>query len=105
MLTISLITTTVEQKKDAEKLIEVLFSKKLIACAQIHGPLTSYYRWEGKMASETEYSLGLKTLSSRASEVIQLITQEHPYDLPEILENKFDTVTKEYSEWIAGDVA
>lgn len=104
MQTISLITTTVEQKKDAEKLIEVLFSKKLVACAQIHGPLTSYYRWEGKMDSETEYTLALKTLSSRASEVIQLISQEHPYDLPEILEKKFDTVTKEYLEWIAGEV-
>ena len=46
MKTIVLISTTLENKADAERIAELLLERKLIACAQISGPITSLYRWK-----------------------------------------------------------
>ncbi len=104
MISVFVVTTTVENKIDAEKLTELLFEKKLIGCAQVSSPVSSYYRWEGKMVSSSEYLLSVKTLESKVAAVTSLIEEHHPYDLPEITGIRLDMVKPEYAEWIKGEL-
>jgi periplasmic divalent cation tolerance protein len=104
MKPIILISTTFESKADAERIAKLLLDRKLIACAQISGPMTSLYRWKGMTTSATEYALNLKTIPSYAEEVKVLIGEEHPYDLPEIIVQEISDSSNEYSQWIYGEV-
>jgi periplasmic divalent cation tolerance protein len=104
MKLIILISTTLESKTDAERIAGLLLDRKLIACAQISGPMTSLYRWKGVLTSATEYALNLKTAPSCAEEVKALLREEHPYDLPEIIVQEIDNSSNEYSQWIHGEV-
>ncbi len=42
------VLTTVEHKADAEKIAKSLVEKRLAACVQILGPLTSYFPLAGE---------------------------------------------------------
>ena len=50
-------------------MIGELFQKKLIACAQIDGPVRSYYRWDGKLNDVEEWRVLLKTTSEKLEEL------------------------------------
>lgn len=104
MKQIVLITTTVENKADAERMTELLLQGKKIACAQIAGPLTSLYRWQGKVTSATEFSLSLKTVPGAADEVRDILNREHPYELPEIIVQHVDDTSTEYARWVYEEV-
>jgi periplasmic divalent cation tolerance protein len=104
MKPIILISTTLESKADAERIARLLLDRKLIACAQISGPMTSLYRWKGVTTSAIEYALNLKTIPSCTEKVKVLIRKEHPYDLPEIIIQEVSDSSNEYSQWIYGEV-
>ena len=85
MKSIILISTTLEKKEDAERIAELLLERRLIACAQISGPITSLYRWQGQKTQSAEFSLSLKTTPLCVEKIKVLLLREHPYDLPEII--------------------
>jgi len=102
---ILLITTTVEQKEDAERLAELLLEKRLVACAQISTPITSMYRWRGEVTTATEVVLSLKTFRRHYSAVEQILLQEHPYEIPEIIAQDDVFASESYAKWLEGEVA
>jgi periplasmic divalent cation tolerance protein len=104
MKPIIIISTTLESKADAEDIARLLLDRKLIACAQISGPMTSLYRWKGVTTSAIEYALNIKTIPSCIDEVKMLIAKEHPYDLPEIIVQEITDSSNEYCQWIYGEV-
>lgn len=104
MDSIIIISTTLENEKDAEKIAKKLLEKKLIACAQVSGPLLSYYRWEGKVTHSAEYKLSVKTLPSARQSVEDVIDKHHPYELPEVIVNNVDYTTTEYLNWVKEEV-
>jgi len=104
MKKIILVSTTLENKEDAERIAGLLLDRKLIACAQISGPITSLYRWEGVTTSENEVSLSLKTTPPCIEAIKVLLRQEHPYDLPEVIIQEIFDSSDEYSSWVYGEV-
>ena len=104
MKKIIIISTTLENKADAERIAELLLDRKLIACAQISGPITSLYRWKKVTTSATEFTLSLKTTASCTEKVKTLLYREHPYELPEIIVQEIAHSSTEYSQWIHGEV-
>ncbi len=104
MKPIILVSTTFENKADAERIAGLLLDRKLVACAQISGPITSLYRWNGATTSATEFSLSLKTIPVCTEAVKALIGQEHPYDLPEIIVQEIHDSSNAYCQWVYGEV-
>ncbi len=104
MKTIVLISTAFENTADAERIAGLLLERKLIACAQISGPITSLYRWQGTQTSATEFSLSLKTTTQCSERVRTLLQDEHPYDLPEVIVQEIDNSSEEYAHWVYGEV-
>ena len=54
MTELIVVETTVESRQDAEKIASELVEKRLAACVQIIGPITSIYRWKGQIEKATE---------------------------------------------------
>ncbi len=104
MKSITIVSTTVEHRLDAERLATILIERKLIACAQISGPITSMYRWEGKINRAEEFVLNVKTTPSACKTVCEVLRQNHPYELPEIVGTETSLVEKHYLNWVHTEV-
>jgi periplasmic divalent cation tolerance protein len=94
------ITTTVSQREDAERLAEILLSEKLAACVQIF-PIGSRYVWKGEKVLEPELMLMIKTRTSLFDSVMARIAAEHPYETPELVATPFTAGFAGYLDWIA----
>jgi periplasmic divalent cation tolerance protein len=51
--TIQVITTT-ETKSDAQAIARALVEKRMAACVQVIGPITSTYWWQGEIETAEE---------------------------------------------------
>ena len=100
MKNIIVLHTTVANIEDARKMAHVLLSLKLIACAQIDGPIESVYRWEGNMETEKEYRLSVKTIDDLADQVIEKMKTLHPYKIAEIVGQPFLYCSEDYKNWV-----
>ena len=98
------VLTTVEHKADAENIAKNLVEKRLAACVQILGPLTSYFRWQGKLDSAAEYLCLIKSRDDLYSKLETEIINLHPYELPEILAMPITQGSKDYLNWLASEL-
>jgi len=105
MKTLLLISTTVERKEDADRLAALLVERKLVACVQISAPITSVYRWRGKVTTATELLLTMKTLPQHYALVEKVLLQEHPYEIPEIIGQEIPLASDAYSRWVQQEVS
>jgi periplasmic divalent cation tolerance protein len=94
------VTTTVSQREDAERLAEILLSEKLAACVQIFS-ISSRYIWKGEKVLEPELMLMIKTRASLFDSVIARIAAQHPYETPELVALPFAGGFPSYFDWIA----
>lgn len=94
------ITTAFEGRGDAETMAAALLEKRLIACAQITGPVSSSYWWQGKIVSSAEYLLVMKSDESLYDELEQLIRELHPYETPEIIGTVITHLSEDYRQWL-----
>ncbi|MEO0794967.1 MAG: divalent-cation tolerance protein CutA [Verrucomicrobiota bacterium] len=96
---ISIGWSTTPTRNDAESISHALVDKGLIACAQITGPVTSIYRWKGKVEDE-EYRVIFKFASHKEGEVRDALQELHPYDVPQWIVTHADTGHPEYASWV-----
>src|SRR3989337_2960046 len=96
---ISVLVTTAS-KHEAEEIVQHLLGDKLIACANIVGPVSSFFRWSGKIDRAEEYLALMKTrkdLFQRLSEVVKTL---HSYEVPEILAIPLVESSRDYLDWL-----
>jgi periplasmic divalent cation tolerance protein len=98
------VLTTVENKADAENIAKSLVEKRLAACVQILGPLTSYFHWQGKLDSAAEYLCLIKSRDDLFAELESEIISMHPYDVPEIIVTQVTKGSKDYLNWMASEL-
>ena len=94
------ITTTTETKEQAEKISQHLVEIKLAACVQITGPITSIYRWKGKVEKAQEWLCVIKTREELFDRVETAIKKMHTYETPEIVAVPIIKGSKEYLTWL-----
>ena len=104
MHSLIIISTTFEHKNDGEKIARLLLDERLVACAQLSGPITSYYRWNDQVDQSTEFTLTLKTTASLYKKVETKIKEVHPYELPEIMAHEVTQGSREYQRWVKDEV-
>ena len=95
-----LVQTTVGERAEARAISEVLVGEKLCACAQVSGPVSSLYRWKGRVNDESEYLLTAKTTRLRYAALHDRLLQIHPYELPEIIATAAVEVNAAYADWV-----
>lgn len=94
------VLTTTEKKEEAEKIAKILVEKKIAACVQIFGPITSTYWWKEKIEKAEEWLCFIKTKKNLYDEVEKAIKEIHSYEVPEIIAIPIISGSKEYLEWL-----
>jgi len=72
----------------------------LAACANIHGPITAVYRWQGEIAEEPEWVVYLKTTDAAVEALEDLVKEHHSYDLPAFLVLPISGGEQHYLQWL-----
>lgn len=94
-----LITTTFNNEQEAKKLIDLLLSKRLVSCCQL-STINSTYLWQGKIVTEPEYLLQMKSKKALFKEIEQIIKANHSYETPQIVAYDIAAGSQEYLAWI-----
>lgn len=98
-----LVWTTVATRADAERIAAGVVERQLAACVQIDGPITSFYRWEGKLERSEEYRICLKCLSAALPALEKYVFSVHPYETPEWLVTAATHVGGKYLSWASAN--
>ncbi len=96
-----IVLVTVANKPEAEKIVQRLLSERLIACANIIGPVTSFFHWSGKDERAEEYLALMKSRSDLFDKLTEAVKKLHSYEVPEILALPVTAGSKTYLEWLA----
>ena len=98
------VTTTLGSRAAAELLAAQLVEERLVACAQVSGPITSVYRWHGAVERAEEWYCHLKTTRGRFPALADAIRARHSYEIPEILAAPLSG-TEDYLAWVRRSVS
>jgi periplasmic divalent cation tolerance protein len=94
-----LITTTCDDRKIAEKIINSLLDKKLVSCVQLSN-INSSYIWKGKIENNDEILLQMKTKKKLYKKIEEEILSIHNYEVPQILMYDITDGYSQYLKWI-----
>jgi periplasmic divalent cation tolerance protein len=94
------VLVAIDAEESAARIAERLVDDRLAACVQTGGPVTSRYRWEGRVEVAREFLLVAKTTDERVDAVIAAVRAEHPYDVPEITVVPITGGLADYLDWI-----
>ncbi|MGN6253984.1 MAG: divalent-cation tolerance protein CutA [Solirubrobacterales bacterium] len=99
------VLTTAGSEEEAARIAAALVAQRLAACVQVVGPVTSRYRWQGKVEEEQEWQCLAKT-TRRAYEAVEAAIRElHSYEEPEIVATPIVAGSPGYLAWIEENVA
>ena len=99
------VVTTTALREEAERIARELVETRLAACVQIVGPITSTYRWQGKIETDEEWQCWAKTRGDLFARVEEAIRRIHPYELPEILAMPIVAGSAAYLAWLEAETA
>ncbi len=98
------VLAAVGSAKDARRIARLLVDERLAACVQVIGPITSTYRWKGKVETAREWLCLAKTRKSLYARVESAIRLNHPYEVPEILALPLSAGSRSYLAWLGREV-
>lgn len=91
---------TTASRNEAEKIAQSLLNKRLIACANIIGPIFSLFHWSGMVEKNKEYLVLMKSHKNLFEELSETVKRLHSYEVPEILAFPIMDGSEEYLDWL-----
>jgi periplasmic divalent cation tolerance protein len=98
------IVTTVGTEDQANLIARELIARRQAACVNAVPGVRSTYRWKGKICTDGELMLVVKTLAGEFDGVAATIRELHSYELPEILSFPVERGDEAFLDWIAASV-
>jgi periplasmic divalent cation tolerance protein len=103
MTAVRVVFVTVPDNEVAKKIARTLVEERLAACVNILPPITSVYRWEGKIEEGPEILLMIKTVNERLATLFSRIKELHPYKVPEAIALPVDAGLPAYVQWVVAE--
>ena len=100
MTDVVIVLTTVADDERAEPLARRLVDERLAACVNLHPPMVSMYRWQGRVERDGERQMVIKTTRDRVPALEARLIQLHQYELPEFLVVSADEGSAAYLAWV-----
>ena len=97
------VLVTASSQQEAEAIASTLVEEKLAACVSLT-PINSIYSWQGKVQSEQEWQLIIKTDLTYFTRLEAKIKELHAYEVPEIIALPIITGYQPYLNWIGENV-
>ncbi len=100
-----LVLMTTATKHEAQKIAQNLLAKRLIACANICGPVESHYRWQDKVERAEEFLVLMKSNEELFAKLARVVKELHSYEVPEILAIPIVEGFQLYLDWLDASLA
>lgn len=97
---VRLVITTCPDGGIGEAIVRTLVEEQLAACGNIVTDVRSIFWWQGRVDTEAECLVLLKTHISRLDQLARRLEELHPYDIPELLAIKVDRGGIAYLDWV-----
>ena len=97
---IIVINCTVPNKKTAKEITKIIMKHKLAACVSMVENVRSVFSWDGEICEEKEILLMIKTRRTNYAKIKLVITDVHPYKLPEIIALPIVDCSEDYLRWL-----
>ena len=94
-----IVTTLCNKEEIANKIIDTLLEKKLVAGSQV-SKVHSKYWWNNELEECDEYKLEFRTKETIFNEIENEIKQIHDYEVAEISYYEIKNASKEFFDWI-----
>ncbi len=95
-----LVLVTTANKPEAEKISQALLKEKIIACANIINPVTSFFHWQDKVDRCEECLVIMKSRKDLFAELAERVKQLHSYEIPEVLSFPIIDGSEAYFTWM-----
>ena len=95
-----IVLTTAPDDERAETWARTLVEERLAACVNVHGPMTSFYRWKGVVERDAERQVVIKTTRERVATLRARLRELHSYELPEFVVLTVEDGSDEYLTWV-----
>lgn len=100
-----LVLVTAPGMEVAEALARRMVHARLAACVNLLPGVRSVFRWEGEVQTEDEALMVVKTTDARLEELVLMVEESHPYDVPEFVVLDPEAIEHGYREWLVSECA
>lgn len=90
---------TAGSEAEAIALAQALVEEAIAACVAIT-PITSIYRWQGKIEQASEWQLVVKTIQAQWPKLVEQVSALHSYEVPEIIALPIVAASPAYLSWL-----
>ncbi len=97
--------TTTDSRESAQKIAAFLVQEHVVACVNIIPGISSVYYWQGKIVSDDEHLLVIKTTRARAETIKSRLSEIHHYQVPELVILPVIDGLPDYLNWVEETVA
>ncbi len=97
------VLTTVPTVEQGEAIARALVEEHLAACVNLSAPMTSFYRWNGRIERDVERQLVIKTTRERVTAIQARVAQLHSYELPEFVVLPVVDGSVDYLTWVQNE--
>jgi periplasmic divalent cation tolerance protein len=94
------VLTTIGSREDADALAHSAVRARLAACAQVVGPISSTFWWDGEVATAEEWLILYKTPTDRTEALQAHILRHHSYEVPEVIHTPVTGGHPAYLAWL-----
>ena len=98
------VLVTTASSLEAEKICSALLDEKLIACANVVGPVVSHFHWSGKVERAEEFLVLMKSRSDLFDQLSETVARLHSYEVPEIIALPIKGGANAYLEWLGSSL-
>jgi periplasmic divalent cation tolerance protein len=98
------VVTTAGTREDADRIARAVVEQRLAACAQVIGPISSTYWWEGQIEMAEEWLCLIKSTEQAYPALEEAIRSVHPYEVPEIMAVPVVAGSETYLAWLEDEI-
>jgi periplasmic divalent cation tolerance protein len=95
-----IVFVTTANKAEAEKISQTLLEERLIACANIINPVTSFFHWKGSVDCAEECLMVMKSRHDLFGQLAARVKSLHSYEVPEVLALPIVEGSAAYLSWM-----
>ncbi len=105
MSDVLLVLCTFPDSEQARQIGTVLVEAQLAGCVNLVPAVESIYRWQGKLETAAETLAIFKTTAAAFPAFEKMLTELHPYEVPEIIALEPTQIAAPYRAWLLNNVA
>jgi len=99
-----IVMVTTQTNEEALNIVRRLLDDRLIACANIVGPVSSLFWWENKIDEAKEFLVFMKSRKRLFQRLSSRIKEIHSYQVPEVIALPIIEGLPPYLEWLGASL-